>query len=497
MLERGHMTGRRRIHMRRRFGEGELEELMDSISEGICRVHMDEDFTLIYGNEGFYQIYGYTREEMRAEIGNRLIALIDKRDIATVRNTIMQAYEDKREDFVFEKRARRRDGKRIWIRTKGILRKGNGDVWYNCVIRDITKEKQLEELAEKNRERMQIISQNLGSPVCEYSLDSKKFTYQSADLQENNCTPQEMVERGIVHPDSAEYFFDMCRRIDMGAEKMQCTIQLRGRDGSYGWKRLQMARSGGLDFGRRAVGIFEDVSEQKKLEFDLMQMRIAQGEALGGQGSSGHDSQTVDGTLSEGEAEELSAIAGRCRSMKADQDAEEYATDMEMSLFHYQNAVKDAQSEKTIIRAAIEMISEYFEPQGTGVMHRDQKDKYLRMEALKINGDVIGCRGKKYFANQWNFFDRMAATEKEIVVDDIEQLKFTDSQLYTELHQREIRCMHGFFWRKSPVEIYLFIAFNPKKHVENSKAKELMKTAICGDMERVRDRELLDRKSVV
>ena len=52
----------------------ELSELTHNIPGGVCKILMDQDFTLLYGNDSFYQLYGYTSAEMQTQLGNKLIA---------------------------------------------------------------------------------------------------------------------------------------------------------------------------------------------------------------------------------------------------------------------------------------------------------------------------------------------------------------------------------------------------------------------------------------
>lgn len=80
-----------------------LKSLAKKIPGGVCEVAFDEDFTLLYGNEGFYAMYGYTPAEMREELGNRLILAIHPEDVPHIRQEVAEAGEQNR-GFEFEKR---------------------------------------------------------------------------------------------------------------------------------------------------------------------------------------------------------------------------------------------------------------------------------------------------------------------------------------------------------------------------------------------------------
>lgn len=53
----------------------QYQAMFHSLACGICRVALDEEFTLLYANPFFYYIYGYTCEEAN-DIGFHTISYI-------------------------------------------------------------------------------------------------------------------------------------------------------------------------------------------------------------------------------------------------------------------------------------------------------------------------------------------------------------------------------------------------------------------------------------
>lgn len=62
-----------------------IKTITDNIPGGVYKLKFDEDFTVIYGNDGFYKLYGYTPEEMKILLGNKLIAVTFPEDISKVK----------------------------------------------------------------------------------------------------------------------------------------------------------------------------------------------------------------------------------------------------------------------------------------------------------------------------------------------------------------------------------------------------------------------------
>lgn len=120
----------------------DLRLLASNIPGGVCTVRMDDDFTLLYGNEGFYQLYGYTPQEMSLEFGNRLIAVIHPEDVARVYDSIERAYESGESSFEFEKRVIRKDRSIVWLLTRGAFIRGGEELSMSCVVIDVTQRKE-------------------------------------------------------------------------------------------------------------------------------------------------------------------------------------------------------------------------------------------------------------------------------------------------------------------------------------------------------------------
>lgn len=132
-----------------------LKSLAKKIPGGVCEVAFDEDFTLLYGNEGFYAMYGYTPAEMREELGNRLILAIHPEDVPHIRQEVAEAGEQNR-GFEFEKRIYRKDGTMVCMLTRGTISRRQSGLVLDCLILDITARKNMEQELRLSEERFRI-----------------------------------------------------------------------------------------------------------------------------------------------------------------------------------------------------------------------------------------------------------------------------------------------------------------------------------------------------
>ena len=66
----------------------ELESLSNNIPGGVYACRNDEDYTLTYISPGFLSLLGYTRDELRTEADDLLIALVHPDDRDGLRRSV-------------------------------------------------------------------------------------------------------------------------------------------------------------------------------------------------------------------------------------------------------------------------------------------------------------------------------------------------------------------------------------------------------------------------
>lgn len=122
-----------------------FRQLADTIPGGVCEVALDDAFTLVYGNQGYYRLYGYTQREMEQVLHNRLIDAIHPDDVPRIRKIVETAYREGKRPFEFEKRVFTKSGKMVWMLARGaFIERASGPVM-SCVIIDITDRKRTEQ----------------------------------------------------------------------------------------------------------------------------------------------------------------------------------------------------------------------------------------------------------------------------------------------------------------------------------------------------------------
>ena len=125
----------------------QLTTILDNIDGGvIATVFRDsKNIDLIYCNDGFYRMYGYTRKQFDDEV-KFINDLIYEEDRERVEATVTAIVKE-RKNLVYEYRNVRRDGSIFWVSISNsiISLDGIGDNVLLGIVKDITGEKETEE----------------------------------------------------------------------------------------------------------------------------------------------------------------------------------------------------------------------------------------------------------------------------------------------------------------------------------------------------------------
>ncbi|MDD2956650.1 MAG: ATP-binding protein [Oscillospiraceae bacterium] len=177
-------------------------------------------------------------------------------------------------ECVLEYRMRRQDGGYIWIHDVGrsiTVEKNRCAVISACV--DVTARKRAQWDLEELRRRYQLAVESTDIGLWEYDIQSHRaycFTGSSimhlAESAAENL-PESMIAMGLVREDCIEFFRQMHRRLEEGAEKVSGEIWFRFHSGVERCGQITY-RAAHQEEGKapRAYGICQDITRRKKAE---------------------------------------------------------------------------------------------------------------------------------------------------------------------------------------------------------------------------------------
>ena len=193
-------------------GDGrQLEIPGQKIPGGVCEVAFDEDFTLLYGNEGFYAMYGYTPAEMREELGNRLILAIHPEDVPHIRQEVAEAGEQNR-GFEFEKRIYRKDGRWCACSPAAPSPGGRAGLCSTASSWILPPGKNMEQELRLSEERFRIALAQTTDIVFDYDMRRGEVLHTNRSVAVTGCpqivagAPRPLWTAAPYSPDSAEVF---------------------------------------------------------------------------------------------------------------------------------------------------------------------------------------------------------------------------------------------------------------------------------------------------
>lgn len=178
---------------------------------GVFSVNMDEDLTLTYGNDKYYQMIEYTPEQLKSEFDNKSRRYIHPGDIDMVRARINKALQNNEGYTQWVMRILTGSGGQKYVLTSGTFEKRGQLAVMNGVLVDITEQKHAELDLTVQKQITDIALGNTNLSVWEYEYSS------DCAVLVSKATDQEAVLNKVEHV--SESIFTLCR-FDKESERM-------------------------------------------------------------------------------------------------------------------------------------------------------------------------------------------------------------------------------------------------------------------------------------
>lgn len=219
----------------------EIRRLVDTAPGGVFSVALDDDLTLLYGNDKYYQMHEYTKESMAEKIGNRCAAYVHPDDLAMVKRTLFDALTSAKHEAVWEMRIV--TGKRNIrsVHCSGIIFEQKGHAVIHGVVMDITKFTEMEAALRESEARLRVATENADISFWDYDFADRAIIATAAskklhsDVARVENVPDSLIESGYVRQDSVERFRTLYATLAAGAKTASADIWCRTRDGCSWW----------------------------------------------------------------------------------------------------------------------------------------------------------------------------------------------------------------------------------------------------------------------
>ena len=288
-----------------------LDMLLNNLPGGVICCDNSPELNLIEYSQGFLDLFGYTRREVRELFRDQFARMILPEDLKATWSVVDEQMA-KGSTKQIEYRIRRKDGRTVWVLDRGqLVRREDGSGYFYCILLDVTETRQAREALQTSLERHKIIMDQTNDIIFEWDMDQdriemagnweKKFGYpappgRAADWLEDN--PR-------VHPDD----MDALRRLHMrlAEDETYGEAEARVSDawGRYIWCRLRVSV---LHTGerRRAVGVVVDIDSEMRKTQRLRQ--LAERDTLTGLYNKGTAQRLIETALETAVPGEFSAL---------------------------------------------------------------------------------------------------------------------------------------------------------------------------------------------
>lgn len=254
----------------------EIRVISDSSSDGIFKAAMTKGFPILYANDGYYELHGYTKKQMAEELNNCAETLVYEEDRERINQEIAEGIAQKEKRMVLEYRVTKRDGSIAWVHVNaGILTDSDGTALMLGMIMDITERRELEEKLTRTEQLFKIARKNTRLNMWELDIPQKRIiqTEESQRVHGHGAIieniPETLIEDGHVHPDDVETVREFYKKVENGNPVTSRTVRVRSEENpdEYWWEKVTytiVQRSEGKPVW--AIGISEDVTAQKEAE---------------------------------------------------------------------------------------------------------------------------------------------------------------------------------------------------------------------------------------
>lgn len=249
----------------------DLDAFSQSMRCGLSKHLCDNALTIVWANNYFYNLLGYTKAEYIKTIGRTFIPVIYEEDLSIVVNSITNLIEEHEIDITF--RVRLKDKSIRWMNLiASSLENKNGEVPVaNFILNDVTKLRYAEMKSKLDTQKFDIISELSSEIPFEYEIDTDTITYAKKyeDVFGRKCVwrhpLRKFVDSNFVSPETVADFKGSFEAAKKGEEYHSAEYQLRNKQGDYEWHYTTFSLikdENGKPF--RAVGLIRNIDAQKK-----------------------------------------------------------------------------------------------------------------------------------------------------------------------------------------------------------------------------------------
>ena len=259
-----------------RHMEGSILEhyknILDLVPCGICQVALDDDLTILYANQFYYDIYGYTSQDAEEKGFTNARFILPEADFQMIHKNLLDQVVRGKTKFQMEYRGVHSTGKILWLLVQCTYDPNiPGSVL--CSLIDIADRKRMEDEIRMSMEESKTAFALTDKYMYIFDVENRRLFQPEATAEEFGLpvvadnAPYSIVESGTIDEESRQEYIDFYESIIQGEPKGQTVVKKRKQDGTTGWYSAKFAMIYDSERRpRRAIISSENITEQREKE---------------------------------------------------------------------------------------------------------------------------------------------------------------------------------------------------------------------------------------
>ena len=252
----------------------QLQTIMGNIHGGISAaiLHDKDNLEIVFTNDGFYEMFGYTRAQLEAELPNILDLILPEDRVKTMETVerIVRVHGS----ATYEYRCRKRDGSIIWVQVTNSVVEDNqlGRTVLLAVSSDVTELRRAQESELQSVDKLRAVMDHAGNGITAVAMEANgpkllfvndKF-YEIVGYTEEGyaaLTHGDMFK--IVHPEEREQVRRQVLAVCRPGDRETIDYRIFRQDGSAAWVRaiVTITTLTGVQAPVQ-VAVFSDITEE-------------------------------------------------------------------------------------------------------------------------------------------------------------------------------------------------------------------------------------------
>lgn len=246
--------------------------MLDLVPCGICQVALDEKLTILYANQYYYEIYGYTSQNAEERGFTNAKYILPESDYQFILDAVNRHIQQRDRHFQLEFRGVHSTGKLMWLLVRCAYYPEYPESML-CVLVDIADRKQMEEELNISMEEIRIAYQLTDKFMYIFDVAEKRLYHQKMGVDEFGLpevvdrVPDSVVESGAIDEASKNDYIEFYESIIRGEPSGHVVVKKRRKDRSFGWYEAKFSTI--FDAGgnaKKAIISCEDITRQREKE---------------------------------------------------------------------------------------------------------------------------------------------------------------------------------------------------------------------------------------